>query len=665
MPWNCICKKQPNIHEVKVYERTRDVVVWYQGIRQEVISLFSDLSLSQLEPEEAQTGVSTRQINREFEEKIIGSVLGRIGIKWFCPSWLRMLVTLYKAIPFVKEGLKTLWQGKIEVPVLDATAIGVSLIRQDYDTAGSIMFLLGVGDHLEQWTHKKSVNDLARTMSLNVDKVWVKADGQETLTDITEVKLHDRIIVRMGHVIPLDGVVQEGTVMVNQSSMTGESLPVEKGVGSYIYAGTVVEEGQGEIEVRKEAGTGHYDQILRMIEESQRLKSEAEDKAGHLADALVPYSLFGTLFTYLLTRDINRAISILMVDYSCALKLAMPIAVLSAMKESSKHHIQVKGGRFLETLSQADTIVFDKTGTLTYAKPTVRKVVAFGQQSEEEMLRLAACLEEHYPHTIANAVVEKAAREGLVHEEKHSKVEYVIAHGVASRIDGKKVIIGSYHFVFQDEHARIRKKDREKFDSLPQDCTLLYMAISGWLEAVICIDDPLREEAEDVIARLHASGFDNIVMMTGDSHKSAEQIARKVHMDDYYAEVLPDEKASFIQQQRENGHTVVMIGDGINDSPALSEADVGIAVSSGTVIAQNISDITIREDDLYTLVHLKEISDSLMQRIQNNYRFIMGFNSLLILLGAAGILAPTTSALLHNSSTIGISLQSMRPLMEL
>ena len=552
--------------------------------------------------------------------------------------------------------------GKLSVSVLDATAVTVSLVRGDFSTASSVMFMLGLGELLEDWTHKKSVSDLAGAMSLNVDKVWLK-NGEETLVSVSDVKEGDRIIVRTGNMIPLDGKVVEGEAAVNQASMTGEALPVLKVCGSYAYAGTVVEEGECVIEVEKVSGGGRYDRIVKMIEESEKLKSTAEDKASRLADRLVPYTLGGTVLTYLLTRNVTKTLAVLMVDFSCALKLSMPIAVLSAMRECNQYNISVKGGKFLEAAAKADTIVFDKTGTLTYAQPKVAKIVTFGNRAENDMLRLAACLEEHYPHSLANAVVEEAKARGLNHEEYHSKVEYVVAHGISSTVENRKVVIGSYHFVFEDENCRIPDGDEQKFADISDEYSHLYLAVSGVLTAVICISDPLRKEAKDAIKALHALGVKNVVMMTGDNEKTAAAVAREVGVDEYHAEVLPEDKAKFIREEKTAGRTVIMIGDGVNDTPALSEADVGIAINTGAAIAKEIADITISSEDLFEIVKLRELTSALTKRIDRNYRFIVGFNFMLIVLGVAGFIQPTTSAMLHNMSTLGISLKSMTNLL--
>ena len=580
----------------------------------------------------------------------------------FYPIPLKRVITGVKAIPYLFKGLQTLFQRKIEVSLLDAVAISASILTGDYDTASSVMFLLSVGEILEEWTHKKSVDDLARTMSLNVDKVWTLVQGEEVLLPLNEVEVGQEIIVRTGNMIPLDGKVSFGEAMVNQASMTGESIPVRKKIGSSAYAGTVVEEGECRIRVEKLAGSGRYDRIVKMIEESEKLKSATEDKASHLADKLVPYSLGGAALTYLLTRNVTKALAFLMVDFSCALKLSMPVAVLSAMREAGKHKISVKGGKFMEAISEANTIVFDKTGTLTYAKPKVEDIITFKDSDENEMLRMAACLEEHYPHSMANAVVAEAEARDLHHAERHSKVEYVVAHGISSIYEGKHVLIGSHHFIFDDEHCTVPKGEEEKLASIPPEHSALYLAVDGELTTVILISDPLRKEAVGVIQDLKALGIDKVVMMTGDNKKTAHAVARMVGVDEFHAEVLPEDKASFIQEEHRLGRKVIMVGDGINDSPALSEADAGIAISAGAAIAKEVADITIQEGDLYELVILKKLSNRLMKRIHGNYNFIIGFNAMLIALGLAGILTPSNSALFHNISTIATGLKSMTPL---
>ena len=592
------------------------------------------------------------------------TVLRRAGSKLFLPAALRAVIAAFRSVRYIRAGLEALLHGRLSVSVLDATAVTVSMVRGNFDTAGSVMFMLGIGEILDDWTHKKSVADLAGAMSLNVDKVWMKVNDTEVLVPIGDVKAGDCIVVRTGGMIPLDGKVTEGEATVNQASITGESLPVPKGPGGCVYAGTVVEEGECVIRVDQAAGGGRYDRIVKMIEESEKLKSTAEDKASRLADRLVPYTLGGTVLTYLLTRNTMKALAVLMVDFSCALKLAMPIAVLSAMRESSGYHISVKGGRFMEAVAEADTVVFDKTGTLTCATPTVAQVVTFDGYSASEMLRLAACLEEHYPHSMANAVVAEARRLGLDHKEYHSQVEYVVAHGISSSVEDKKVIIGSAHFVFEDEGCIIPEEEQAKFDALPEEYSHLYLCIAGRLAAVICIVDPLRKEAKAAIRALHACGISKVVMMTGDNRKTAQAVAREVGVDQFFAEVLPEDKAAFIRQEKQAGRKVIMIGDGVNDTPALSEADAGIAINTGSAIAREVSDITIASEDLFELVTLRQLSQALMKRIHRNYRLIVGLNCTLIALGVAGVIQPTTSALLHNASTLGISLHSMTDLLE-
>ena len=643
------------VTKATVYDRTGDAVICYDGPRETVTKALSSFAYAKeqaLAPEH-----SSRALNRDFEDKLVASLCWR-GIKQlFVPSSVRTLITVARSVPYIKAGLTCLMHRKIQVPVLDATAITVSMLRKDFKTASSIMFLLGIGDILDEWTHKKSVADLAQTMSLNVDKVWKETDAGSVLVPVADVQVGDRIVIHTGNVIPLDGKVVSGEAMVNQASMTGESMPVPKREGSYVYAGTVAEE--GECVVRG----GRYDRIVRMIEESEKLKSTAEDKASRLADRLVPYTLGGTILTYLITRNVTKMLAVLMVDFSCALKLSMPIAVLSAMRESSSHHISVKGGRFLEAVAQANTIVFDKTGTLTYATPKVARIVTFGGNEESEMLRLAACLEEHYPHSIANAVVAEARDRGLTHEEYHSQVQYVVAHGISSMVDEKTVLIGSAHFVFEDEGCRVPEGEEDKFESLPPEYSHLYLCIAGELAAVICVHDPLRKEAKAAVRALHELGIDKVVMMTGDSRKTAEAVAAEVGVDAVYAEVLPEDKAAFVRSEKAAGRKVIMIGDGVNDSPALSEADAGIAISTGAAIAREIADITISSEDLFALVTLRSLSQELMARIHRNYRFIVGFNFSLIVLGVLGILPPTTSALLHNMSTLAIGLKSMTNLL--
>ena len=648
---------------VAVYDRTCDAVVAYNGSRSDIIKAFAAFSFEKAEATVALPEQTGRSLNREFEDKLVFTFIRRFFSKLFLPLPLRSVIAVYHSLHYIKTGLRAFLEGRLSVSVLDATAVTVSLLRRDFDTASSVMFMLRLGELLEEWTHKKSVSDLAGAMSLNVEKVWLKTDEQEILVSINDISEGDKIIVRTGNLIPLDGKVVSGDAMVNQASMTGESLPVKKSAGSYAYAGTVVEEGECVIAVEKAAGGGRYDRIVRMIEESEKLKSTAEDKASHLADRLVPYTLGGTALTYLLTRNAVKALSVLMVDFSCALKLSMPIAVISAMRESAKYNVSVKGGRFLEAVAKADIVVFDKTGTLTLATPRVAKIVTFGGRAENDMLRLAACLEEHYPHSLANAVVEEAARRGLNHEEYHSSVEYVVAHGISSTVEGRNVVIGSYHFVLEDEGCTVPDDEKDKFDNISDEYSHLYLAVSGVLRAVICISDPLRPEAHSAVAALHKAGIKKVVMMTGDNEKTAAAVARAVGVDEYRAEVLPEDKAEFIRREKAAGHTVIMIGDGVNDTPALSEADVGIAINTGAAIAKEISDITVSSEDLFKLVTLREISSALMERINRNYRFIVSFNFLLIVCGVTGVIQPTTSALLHNMSTLGISIKSMTDLL--
>ena len=656
-------KNVSGVTAVAVYDRTQDAVIRYGGSRAAVVQALARFSFDRAEAMDLVPEHTSRALNREFEDKLAMAVCCRVISKLFLPVPVTSAIALVRSVKYIKEGLRALLRGKLTVAVLDATAVTTSIIRGDFGTAGSVMFMLRLGEILEEWTHKKSVADLAGAMSLQVENVWLQTGDTEVLVPIGQVKVGDRIVVRTGNLIPLDGKVVSGEAMVNQSSMTGESLPIPKSVGSLVYAGTVAEEGECVIQVDKETGGGRYDRIVRMIEDSEKLKSTVEAQASHLADKLVPYTLGGTALTYLLTRNVTKTLAVLMVDFSCALKLAMPIAVLSAMRESAAFHISVKGGRFLEAMAAADTIVFDKTGTLTYATPKVAAVVPFGGHEEQEMLRLAACLEEHYPHSIANAVVEEAQKRGLSHEEYHSQVQYIVAHGISSMVDEHKVIIGSAHFVFEDEHCTIPAGEEEKFQSLDPAYSQLYLCIAGQLAAVICISDPLRAEAPAAIRALHECGIKNVVMMTGDNRRTAESVAQAVGVDQVYAEVLPEDKAEFIRKARAQGHVVIMVGDGVNDSPALSEADVGIAISTGAAIAREIADITVASEDLRALVTLRALSCQLMRRIHRNYRFIIGFNCALIVLGVAGILPPTTSALLHNMSTLGISLKSMTNLL--
>ena len=652
------------VKDVKVYERTGDAIITYTCGRDALIRALSSFSyenedIRALAPE--QTG---RALTREYQNKLLSVVVRRFTRRFLMPLPLRRVFISLGAARYIWEGLRCLFKGHIQVPVLDAAAIGVSLIRGDFQTASSIMFLLKIGEILEDWTHRKSVDDLARSMSLGIDKVWVRAESGEVLMPVGKVRVGDEIVVRMGGMIPLDGVVLEGEASVNQASMTGESVPVPKVPGAYVYAGTVLEEGSCVIQVKSTQGTGKYDQIVKMIEESEKLKSATETRAFHLADRLVPYSLGGTLLTWLLTRNATRALSFLMVDFSCALKLAMPISVLSAIREAQDHNMTVKGGKFMEALARADSIVFDKTGTLTHARPTVARVITFGGAEENECLRLAACLEEHYPHSMANAVVAEAESRGLIHEERHSRVQYVVAHGIASAVEERKVIIGSYHFVFEDEGCVIPEGEQDKFDALPAEYSILYLASGGVLMAAICIEDPLRGEAKDVIRTLHDLGIQKITMITGDNRRTAEAVANKLDLDGYLAGVLPADKADFIRNEHKAGRTVIMVGDGVNDTPALSEADVGIAISDGAAIAREVADITIASDSLTSLVTLRVLSQRLMDRIHGNYRGIMTFNGSLIGLGVLGVLTPANSALLHNVSTIGIGIKSMTNLLD-
>lgn len=657
-------QNQKQVSFAKVYDRTGDAVICYQGERSAILRMVQTFHYEKVELPTGLVESSGRELNKEYQEKLISKVIYHFGRKWFLPAPIRNAYTAVVSVKYIWKGIRTLAKGKIEVPVLDATAIGVSMLRGDYGTAGSVMFLLGVGELLEEWTHKKSVGDLARSMSLNVGKVWLKKDGQEILVPSEKIVSGDEVVVHMGNLVPFDGEVSDGEGMVNQASLTGESVPVRRTLGSVVYAGTVLEEGELTILVKQTGGSSRYEKITAMIEESEKLKSGLESKAEHLADRLVPYSLGGTALTYLLTRNATKALSILMVDFSCALKLAMPISVLSAIREANQHKITVKGGKFLEAVADADTIVFDKTGTLTKAQPTVAEVVSFSEtKSPDELLRIAACLEEHFPHSMAKAVVDAAREKHLDHEEMHSKVEYIVAHGISTTIEGKKAVIGSYHFVFEDEKCLIPEDGKEKFDNIPEEYSHLYLAIDGRLAAVICIEDPLREEAKASVEALRGAGISKIVMMTGDSERTAAAIARRVGVDEYYSEVLPEDKANFIEKEKAAGRKVIMVGDGINDSPALSAANVGIAISDGAEIAREIADITVGADDLQELVVLKEISNALMKRIRRNYRFIITFNAGLIACGVAGILQPTSSALLHNTSTLAISLKSMQNLL--
>ena len=655
-----------NVTFVKVYDRTADAVIEYVGDREQIIELLRHFHYESANVPQTVIKTSGRELNNSYQEKLIGSVVWHYSKKLLLPWPIRTALTVGRSIKYIGIGLKCLLQRKIEVPVLDATAITVSLITKDFSTASSIMFLLGIGELLEEWTHKKSVDDLARSMSLNVSKVWIKTpENQEVLVESSKIEKGDKVVVHMGNVIPFDGEVLDGDAMVNQASLTGESVPVQRTVGNTVFAGTVVEEGEITIRVKEVEGNNRFDQIVTMIEESEKLKSELEGKAEHYADKLVPWTLGATGLTYLLTRNVTKAMSILMVDFCCALKLAMPISVLSAIREASLYNVTVKGGKFLEAVAEADTIVFDKTGTLTKAHPTVVDVVNFNDEySADDMLRVAACLEEHFPHSMAKAVVDAASKKGLSHEEMHTKVEYIVAHGIATSINGKRTVIGSYHFVFEDEKCVVPAGKEPLFESLPLYYSHLYLAIEGKLSAVICIEDPLRDEAAAVVTSLKKAGISKVVMMTGDSERTASVIAKKVGVDEYYAEVLPEDKAAFVEKEKAKGRKVIMIGDGINDSPALSAANVGIAISDGAEIAREIADITVGSDDLYQIVTLKYISNALMKRIKSNYRKIVGFNSGLIALGVAGVLPPTTTALLHNGSTILISVNSMKNLLE-
>lgn len=655
-----------NVTFVKVYDRTADAVIEYVGDREQIIELLRHFHYESANVPQTVIKTSGRELNNSYQEKLIGSVVWHYSKKLLLPWPIRTALTVGRSIKYIGIGLKCLLQRKIEVPVLDATAITVSLVTKDFSTASSIMFLLGIGELLEEWTHKKSVDDLARSMSLNVSKVWLRTpENQEILVESSKIEKGDKVVVHMGNVIPFDGEVLDGDAMVNQASLTGESVPVQRTVGNTVFAGTVVEEGEITIRVKEVEGNNRFDQIVTMIEESEKLKSELEGKAEHYADRLVPWTLGATGFTYLLTRNVTKAMSILMVDFCCALKLAMPISVLSAIREASLYNVTVKGGKFLEAVAEADTIVFDKTGTLTKAHPTVVDVVNFNDEySSDDMLRVAACLEEHFPHSMAKAVVDAASKKGLSHEEMHTKVEYIVAHGIATSINGKRTVIGSYHFVFEDEKCVVPAGKEPLFESLPLYYSHLYLAIEGKLSAVICIEDPLRDEAAAVVTSLKKAGISKVVMMTGDSERTASVIAKKVGVDEYYAEVLPEDKAAFVEREKAKGRKVIMIGDGINDSPALSAANVGIAISDGAEIAREIADITVGSDDLYQIVTLKYISNALMKRIKSNYRKIVGFNSGLIALGVAGVLPPTTTALLHNGSTILISVNSMKNLLE-
>ena len=653
-----------NVTKAKVYERTQDAVIYYEKDRREIIKALQKFGYDRVTVPEGLTEHSGRQMNAEYQEKLLMKVVMRFGGKLLIPAPVRAVWTGVRSLKYLQQGIASLEKGRLEVAALDATAIGVSILRRDMNTASSIMFMLGIGELLEEWTHKKSVGDLARDMSLNVGKVWLLREEQEILVPAKQIEPEDLVVVRMGNVIPFDGVVSGGEAMVNQASMTGEAVPVKKTAESYVYAGTVVEEGELIICVKAVSRATRFEKIVTMIEESEKLKSNLESHAEHLADQLVPYTLAGTILAWLLTRNVTKALAVLMVDFSCALKLAIPISVLSAIREAGAHNITVKGGKYMEAAANATTIVFDKTGTLTEARPTVRKVVSFCEQSEDELLRMAACLEEHFPHSMAKAVVEAARKRGLEHEEMHSKVNYIVAHGISTTIEGKRVVIGSHHFVFEDEKCSVREPWIRQFETLPEECSLLYLAIEHELAAVVCIEDPLRKEAADVVRALKATGLEKVVMMTGDSEKTAASVARRVGVDAYYSEVLPEDKAKFVEQERASGRTVIMIGDGINDSPALSAANVGIAIRDGAQIAQEIADITISAENLWEIVMLRRLSEALMRRIQKNYRSIVGINATLILLGVTGILQPTTSALLHNMSTLTISLTNMKNLLD-
>ena len=653
-----------NVTKAKVYERTQDAVIYYEKDRREIIKALQKFGYDRVTVPEGLTEHSGRQMNAEYQEKLLMKVVMRFGGKLLIPAPVRAVWTGVRSLKYLQQGIASLKKGRLEVAALDATAIGVSILRRDMNTASSIMFMLGIGELLEEWTHKKSVGDLARDMSLNVGKVWLLREEQEILVPAKQIEPEDLVVVRMGNVIPFDGVVSGGEAMVNQASMTGEAVPVKKTAESYVYAGTVVEEGELIICVKAVSRATRFEKIVTMIEESEKLKSNLESHAEHLADQLVPYTLAGTILTWLLTRNVTKALAVLMVDFSCALKLAIPISVLSAIREAGAHNITVKGGKYMEAAANATTIVFDKTGTLTEARPTVRKVVSFCEQSEDELLRMAACLEEHFPHSMAKAVVEAARKRGLEHEEMHSKVNYIVAHGISTTIEGKRVVIGSHHFVFEDEKCSVREPWIRQFETLPEECSLLYLAIEHELAAVVCIEDPLRKEAADVVRALKATGLEKVVMMTGDSEKTAASVARRVGVDAYYSEVLPEDKAKFVEQERASGRTVIMIGDGINDSPTLSAANVGIAIRDGAQIAQEIADITISAENLWEIVMLRRLSEALMRRIQKNYRSIVGINATLILLGVTGILQPTTSALLHNMSTLTISLTNMKNLLD-
>ena len=657
-------KSISGIDDVTVYERTGDLIIYYSFDRSELIEILAHFSFENDEVKNIEIVGTARLVQREYEEKLIMTIALRYFRKIFYPLPLRIALAYIKSIKYILKALKSLAKGQLSVSVLDAVAITVSLIRGDFETASSVMFLLKIGEILEEWTHKKSVNDLANTMSLGIEKVWLKnKNDEEVLVSTNKVNVGDKIVLRTSNMIPLDGEVIDGGATVNQSAITGESVAVNKTVGSHVYAGTVVESGECIIKVTQINGQGKYDRIVKMIEDSEKLKSSLESKASNLADKLVPFSLFGTIFTYAITRNVTKALSILMVDYSCALKLTMPVAVLSAINECSNYNATVKGGKYLEALSKANVIVFDKTGTLTNAHPKVADIITFGNNDKAEMLRLAACLEEHFPHSVANAVVNEAKARGLDHDEQHSKVEYIVAHGISSLVGDEKVVVGSYHFVFEDENCTVPQDEQDKFNTIPNEYSHLYMAINRTLVAVICIEDPIKDNVKQTLDDLRANGIGKIVMMTGDSERTAKAVAEKLGIDEYHAEVMPEDKAMFIEKMQTDGNSVIMVGDGINDSPALSKADVGIAISSGAAIAREIADITVSSDDLNSLVTLKEISNLLMARIRSNYRFIMSFNTALIVLGVVGIIPPTTSAFLHNASTLAFTLKSMTKLM--
>ncbi len=654
----------PEVKNVEVFDRTSDVIVEYRGNEKVIIDAFSSFQMAEARERNLVPQHTTRTLNREYENKLVNTICAHYFKKFFFPLPIRNVLTVVNSIKYIGLGLKALFTDGLTVPVLDGTAVTVSMLQGNFSTSSSVMFMLKIGEIMEEWTHKKSVADLAGAMSLHIDKVWLKTDDTEVLVNITDIVEGDKLVIRTGNMIPLDAKVVDGEASVNQASITGESLPIVKKAGSYVYAGTVVEEGECIIQVDKLSGNSKYDRIMKMIEDTEKLKSVSEDHASKLADHLVPYTFATTALTYLFTRNVTKALAVLMVDFSCALKLSIPIAVLSAMREGNRYDMSIKGGKFLETVAKANTIVFDKTGTLTFATPKVAQIVTFNGNEEDEMLRLAACLEEHYPHSIANAVVQEAKDRGLTHDEYHSKVEYVVAHGIMSKVNDQKVVIGSYHFVFEDEKCEIPEAEMDKFNAIPSEYSQLYLAISGKLSAVICISDPVRPEAKAAIEALHNLGIDKIVMMTGDNKRTAEVVANLVGVDEYHAEVLPDDKANYVLKEKEEGRTVIMIGDGINDSPALSAADVGIAINTGAAIAREIADITISSSDLFELVTLRELSEKLIERINLNYRTIISFNSLLILGGILGVLQPTTSALLHNASTLLISTKSMTNLLD-